>query len=789
MKTYVGLRTIARGKYGDSPYERILLNGKPLYLRAALDQSFNPDGIYTAPSDDYFKRDMTIALMNGLNALRIHIKPDEPRRLFWADRYGILILEDMPNTWRQNPTARKAWESTMREAVVRDRNHPSIFTWVAFNETWGLGSPPEYKKDVDTQNWVGAMVAEIRKLDPTRLVEDNSPCNFDHVENTDLNSWHFYIDDHDAASAHIADVVARTKPGSDFNYTPGRVQGTAPLINSEYGGIGAGNGDRDISWAFRDLTTLLRRQPKIQGYVYTELSDIEWEHNGLVDYNRAPKFFGYDEFVPDMRPGELNGADFIGYEGPPVLVVKPGEKVTVPLFISHFSERGGVPKIRWWWSGFNDEANAFLSHPETKPATWKPYDVVTQEPVSFTAPNRPFVGAVALTLRDSNNLRIAANFVNLVVKPDQPLPRIERALDHEARIRFTPADFSKRSWSKGFGTPRGKAIGRGKGFFEYQLKVPAAVLAAKPESFFLRIEAASKGGREQVDFADRVSPEDYPQTDTRLAPSKLELIVNGETLAVETLEDDPSDARGVLSHLSRVDPGSHGDLIEFAHPFSEATLKELADGKPLVIRLNVPVEGGLSLYGADSGLYPFDPTLSITTTDALPKHLGVKADDSAAINRVSERVRVILSTGEAAQPSVWNYTIKDPGVGWTEPGFDVNGWREGKSGFGSRDTPAVRVSTEWTNDRIWLRKGIDLPKPKDGDQLTLRLFHDEDVEIFINGKPLLRRSGYVAAYEEIALDASAKALFHEGPNLIAVSCRQTTGGQGIDVGLSMEQAD
>ena len=789
VKTYIGLRTIARGKYGDAPYERILLNGKPLYLRAALDQSFNPEGIYTAPSDDYFKRDMSIALMNGLNALRIHIKPDEPRRLFWADRYGILILEDMPNTWQQNPKARSAWEATMREAVVRDRNHPAIFTWVAFNETWGLGSPPEYKKDVDTQNWVGEMVSEIRKLDPTRLVEDNSPCNFDHVENTDLNSWHFYIDDHDAASAHIADVVAQTKPGSGFNYTPGRTQATAPLINSEYGGIGAGNGDRDVSWAFRDLTTLLRRQPKIQGYVYTELTDIEWEHNGFVDYNRAPKFFGYEEFVPDMRPNELNGADFIGYEGPPVIVAKPGEEVTVPIFISHFSERKGPPKIRWWWSGFNDEADTMGQNPQNIKATWKPYDVATQEPVRIIAPNRPFVGAVALTLRDENNLRIAANFVNLVVKPDTPLPRIERVEDREARLRFAPGDFAKRSWSAGFGTPRGKVVGRGKGYFEYHLRIPATIVAAKPVSFFLRLEAASKGGRDQVDFSERVNREDYPQTDTRRAPSKLELVVNGETLREEELEDDPADARGVLSHLSKVDPGSHGDLIEFFHPFSEQTLKDLAAGKPLVIRLNVPVDGGLSLYGADSGQYPFDPTLTIVTQDNLAHDLGVKAGDQAAVDRASDRVRVLVATGEASEPAVWSYTTSDPGAEWPSPGYEAKGWDQGKSGFGTRETPAIRVGTIWKSERIWLRRAFPLPKLKETDQLTLRLFHDEDTEVFINGKPLLKRSGYQTSYEDILLTPEQKSLFQEGSNLLAVSCHQSSGGQGIDLGLILDEGE
>src|SRR5262249_24010995 len=153
--------------------------------------------------------------------LRIHIKPDEPRRLFWADQLVILILQDMPNTWRQSPEARRAWENTMREAVARDRNHPAIIAWIAFNETWGLGRPLDYKKDRDTQTWVGKMVELIRELDGhERLVEDNSPCNYDHIAQTDLNSWHFYIDDHDQARRHIEEVVNRTNPGSDFNYCP-----------------------------------------------------------------------------------------------------------------------------------------------------------------------------------------------------------------------------------------------------------------------------------------------------------------------------------------------------------------------------------------------------------------------------------------------------------------------------------------------------------------------------------------------------------------------------------------
>src|SRR5262249_46269265 len=387
--------------------------------------------------------DMVIAKTMGLNGLRIHIKPDEPRRLFWADRYGVLLLQDMPNTWEQNAKARTAWEKTMREAVARDRNHPAIIAWVAFNETWGLGKPENYKKDVDTQKWVGDMVLAIRSLDATRLVEDNSPCNYDHIVDTDLNSWHFYIDDHEAARREIEGVVAKTVPGSPFNYCPGLTQSSRPLINSEYGAVSAGGRHPDISWGLRDLTTQLRRHRKIQGFVYTELTDIEWEHNGLVNYDRTPKLFGYDTWLPDMRPNELLGADFIGYDAPPAIVGKPGETIAVPVFVSHYSDRSFQPKLRWWVSGYDARADIqMVVQPRSIPITWRAYDVVELEPVRFTLPGNPFVGALILTLRDEENHRFAANFVNIVVKPDHPLPRIQRRGARDVTVRFAPGEFA-----------------------------------------------------------------------------------------------------------------------------------------------------------------------------------------------------------------------------------------------------------------------------------------------------------------------------------------------------------
>jgi hypothetical protein len=356
-----------------------------------------------------------------LNFVRIHIKPDEPRRLYWADKLGMLIMQDMPNTWEQSPKARLAWEATMRGVIERDRNHPAIIAWCLFNETWGLGTGldygQDYMQDSDTQQWVLSMWREVKeRIDPTRLVEDNSPDKRDHVK-SDLNSWHFYIDDYERSKAHIEEVVANTKPGSSFNYVTGFEQDTAPLINSEYGAVSAGGGDRDISWGFRYLTTQLRRHEKIQGYIYTELTDIEFEHNGFYNYDRSAKEYGYDAFAPGMTVADLQGEDFVGFDAPPVIEAEPGSVVSVPVFVSHFSEREEPPTLNAWLAAVNDLGGEVNMQAAPKRVRWQRYRVVEQEPIRMTVPElRNLAGAIVLELADADGKRIAANFVNVVVR-------------------------------------------------------------------------------------------------------------------------------------------------------------------------------------------------------------------------------------------------------------------------------------------------------------------------------------------------------------------------------------
>jgi hypothetical protein len=127
----------------------------------------------------------------------------------------------------------------------------------------------------------------------------------------------------------------------------------------------------------------------------------------------------------------------------------------------------------------------------------------------------------------------------------------------------------------------------------------------------------------------------------------------------------------------------------------------------------------------------------------------------------------------------------DPGRGWAAPNFDDRAWSRGPAGFGTPGTPAVRVRTRWDSPAIWARARAEVPALRPGDALLVHLFHDEDVEVFVNGRPLLRERGYVTEYGDVPLDEAQKALFRPGANVIAATCRQTVGGQGLDLGLTL----
>ncbi|MGH7952081.1 MAG: sugar-binding domain-containing protein [Limisphaerales bacterium] len=130
----------------------------------------------------------------------------------------------------------------------------------------------------------------------------------------------------------------------------------------------------------------------------------------------------------------------------------------------------------------------------------------------------------------------------------------------------------------------------------------------------------------------------------------------------------------------------------------------------------------------------------------------------------------------------WKYTTEKPASGWIESGFDASTWKEGADGFGAAGTPGIFVNTAWGTSDIWLRRQFTL-ETEDLSGIKLQVFHDEDAEIYLNGVLAARLTGFITDYDEFEISKEAAAALHPGENTIAVHCHQTTGGQGIDVGI------
>jgi hypothetical protein len=352
---------------------KFYLNGKVIYPRAALDQDFYPDTVYTPPSLDYLKDEMRKAKALGLNMLRCHIKAPDPRYLEAADEAGVLVWYEIPNWDKLTVSSESRGMATLRGMVDRDWNHPSIVIVSIINESWGMNL-----KEAGDRAWLKAAYQEAKTLVPQWLVEDNSACcdNF-HVAG-DLADFHQYvaIPDYPANFDRlIADQA--TRPGWLYSpYGDAAPKGDEPLMLSEFGNWGLPHlpdpkpwwfgrdfGGREITMpegvekrfqdygyaslfpnfnALADATQWhefqslkyeiedLRSQTEMQGYVITEFTDLNWECNGLLDMWRHPKVFG-------DALGKLQQDDLVMARAEQRNFTA-GEKAKAEIYFSHYSE-------------------------------------------------------------------------------------------------------------------------------------------------------------------------------------------------------------------------------------------------------------------------------------------------------------------------------------------------------------------------------------------------------------------------------------------------------------------
>ncbi|QOV91961.1 glycoside hydrolase family 2 protein [Humisphaera borealis] len=131
----------------------------------------------------------------------------------------------------------------------------------------------------------------------------------------------------------------------------------------------------------------------------------------------------------------------------------------------------------------------------------------------------------------------------------------------------------------------------------------------------------------------------------------------------------------------------------------------------------------------------------------------------------------------------WKFTFDKPADAWQATAFDDSAWKTGKAGFGTAMTPGTTVRTEWKGKEIWVRRTFDLPADTAIGSLHLMMHHDEDADVYLNGVLATRVTGFTTEYSLLPIRPEAIKALKPGQNVIAIQCRQTSGGQYIDAGL------
>ncbi|UQZ82674.1 Evolved beta-galactosidase subunit alpha [Paenibacillus konkukensis] len=303
VSSYFGMREIKLGKVDG--ITRPLLNGKFVFQMGPLDQGFYPDGIYTAPTDDALKFDIQTVKRIGMNTIRKHIKVEPARWYYWADKLGVLVWQDMPSLEdRQGnhgsditQAAKTQWLKEYKEMVDQLRSAPSIIEWTVFNEGWG-----EF-------DWGGQQTKDavnyVKSLDSTRLINNAS-------------GWQ------DSGTGDLVDMHSYPAPNAP---TP---TDTRAAVLGEYGGLGLhtpGHEWSPLVFSYQEMKDKkeitdkyidfinqlknLKASPGLSAAIYTQISDVEYEINGLLSYDRKVEKLDFDRIAKAHREliGTTNNED------------------------------------------------------------------------------------------------------------------------------------------------------------------------------------------------------------------------------------------------------------------------------------------------------------------------------------------------------------------------------------------------------------------------------------------------------------------------------------------------
>ena len=273
-----------------------------------LDQGYWPATVLTPPDDAALRLDISLVKQLGFNGVRKHQKIESARFLYWADRIGILVWEEMPSAYRYTTQSIQRVTREWMEVLERDRSHPCIVAWVPFNESWGV---PDLPDSPAQRHYVRSMYDLTKTLDPSRPVIGND--GWESVA-TDIIGIHDYDDQPARMSARYGSneteskLLKRERPGGRILTLEGQeLARQQPLMITEFGGIafdGRSSLPDDVpgGWGYsraisaeqfveryRALLDSVRNMSALTGFCYTQLIDTYQEINGLLYADRKPK--------------------------------------------------------------------------------------------------------------------------------------------------------------------------------------------------------------------------------------------------------------------------------------------------------------------------------------------------------------------------------------------------------------------------------------------------------------------------------------------------------------------
>ncbi len=606
VRTYFALRTIARGVYGNSQHEGILLNGEPLYLRGAVDPSLNAEGLVTAPSDEFLRRDVELARRLGLNLLKVRGAAPEPRRQYWADKLGVLL-------WRTVPLEVNAWQFAIddywiaREHIgqVVARPRPAPAPARADGRARGTAPlvcgpftalPPE---GGDVSWALRFLITQLRRHSAIQGHVVGSfydvPGRRDGLLRFDRSVKAFgydaFVPGMTLADLHRCDFIGfdappiiEAAPGEELTLTlfaghystsPGPATLRWQVVGTdEFGRPVAGPSQtREVSWRRGSVAyqaPLRVRVPEgapLVGALTAELLDAEGERIAA----------NYVNLVADRAAA----IDFTGEPNPPE-PLRPSVEVLAPRLVA-------------------------VRIPPGEPAAHQRGEADREW---FDAGVTVHRGTVPIFAAQRTFLPSAHPFPPR--KWDCPL-RIER--------RKQPAPPRERLHAgQGLSVFAGREV-------EYRVALPGFVRDAIPAQMVLMAELAA------CTAACTTAGEGGSHT----APAgSVGVYLWDHELWQVPLPNDPADSRGVLSHHARFRQGHYGELVrrrvDLTHLPALREKMYTSESFPLVFRAEGP-RSGVLVYGRRLGRYMVDPTLIIQTARPLERPVGFVAYDPVAVDR------------------------------------------------------------------------------------------------------------------------------------------------------------